>query len=124
MLFPAAFICRATFSTWRRLSAPVFALTGTFLNVWIRPCGSMTTTGMVLLPLMTFSTRFRSVFPSAVLSVRIASAQTSMRPRSSFSRSRMRKWDTTNEATAISTAATTNEILTWRILSVHCITTY
>ena len=75
---------------------------------------------MVLFSLSTVSTSPRSVFSSALLSERMASAHTSMRERSCCSRSCVRKFDTTSEPTAIKMAATTRMIFTCRILSVHC----
>ena len=85
------------------------------------PLESSTITGIVLFPFMTFNTRLMSVFSSALFSVRIASAQTAILLCSSLARSRIRRCDTTSDATAIITAASTRNIFTLRIWSVHCI---
>ena len=76
---------------------------------------SCTITGIVLFPLITFSTKFRSVFSSARVSERIASAQTSMRDCSSRVKSRTSKLLTSNDTEAMRTAATTRATLTWLI---------
>ena len=78
-------------------------------------------TGIVLFSLITFSTNPKFVFSSAVLSVRMAVAQTSIRARSSRSKSRVRRCEVMSEATAMTMAAITSNIFTCLILSVHSI---
>ena len=90
-------------------------------NVCTLRLSSITMTGMVVLPLSTLSTRLRSASLSALLNVRIASAHVSIFLCSSAERSRMRKCDTSSDATAMMTAANTSRIFTRRIWSVHCI---
>ena len=102
------------------LSSPVLPFRLMLRAVCGLPFVSSTTTGMVLLALITCSTRFRSVFSSAWFSVRIASAHISILWRSSVSRSRVSTCDTTSEAVTMMVAAITSMIFTCLILSVHC----
>ena len=67
--------------------------------------------GMVVLLFTTFSTRLRSVFSSAAISERIASAHTSTFRTSSRARSRVSRCDTTSDAAAVIRAAITMTVL-------------
>ena len=75
---------------------------------------------MVLFPCKTLRIRVTSEFSSALLRAWRACAHTSILFLSSSERSFTRKCDTISEATAMTTATSTNTILTCRILSVHC----
>ena len=103
------------------LSSPTLPFRLMFRAVCALPLASSTTTGMVLLSLITRNTRLRSVFSSAWFSVRMASAQISILWRSSASRSRVSKCDTTSDAVTIIVATVTRMIFICLILSVHCI---
>ena len=69
------------------------------------PFSFITMTGMVLFVSSILSTRFRSVFSSALLSACMASAQMPILSLVSLSRLFTRKWEYTSDTPAIITAA-------------------